>query len=268
MFDCRFRRPPGSRTTRPAPLIVAIAGVLVAFGICSPVRAERPWVFLNSAETAERGEIEYEQRVTWTTSKASDPGFSRFDIIHEIEVGLTDRLQLGLYVARWRYERSEGAEFRSVGVEALYNLWDPTTEGLGLTLYGEVTAGREFVEFEPKLIIEKQFGRWRAGYNLVVEAEWKSTNSIEDKTVLKQVAGISFAASRRWSVGAELFHVLVFDGWSRFRDPLLYLGPNFSVREIRLFGLEGFVTATPAIQLTGVDDEADLQVRLIFGLEF
>jgi len=268
MFDCRFGRTPGSHTIQRAPLVVAIFGVLVAFGICSPVRAERPWAFLNSAETAERGEIEYEQRITWTTRRASDPDFSRFDIIHEIELGLTDRLQLGLYVARWRYEHGGGAKFRSVGVEALYMLRDPRTHGLGLTLYGEVTAGPEFVEFEPKLIIEKQFGRWRAGYNLVVEAEWKSTHPRENETVLKQVVGFSFAASRRWSIGAELFHVLIIDDRSRSRDPLLYLGPNFSVRGIKLFGLEGFVTATPAIQLTGVNDEADLQARLIFGLEF
>ena len=89
--------------------------------------------------------------------------FDRFDIRHEIEVGVTDHFQLGLYLSDWRYEenRPKGVhrgDWRGVALEGIWNLTNPTTDPVGLALYAEVKIGDKLLELEGKLIAQKNIG--------------------------------------------------------------------------------------------------------------
>ena len=63
-----------------------------------------PWLYGTRTMTA--GEVEYEQWATWKTNKASDPQYDEVRFRHEIEWGVTDRFQMAIYFADWRYKKT------------------------------------------------------------------------------------------------------------------------------------------------------------------
>ncbi len=227
---------------------------------------ERRFTFVYEATTLPKGAWEYEQWVTWKTAKESNRDFDRFDFRHEIEIGLTDHFQLGIYVSDWRYEenRPQGVhrgDWRNVAVEGKLNLTNPTTDPVGLALYGEVKVGDELLELEGKLIAQKNFGAFVLAYNAILEAEWEGSHFDEDNGEVAQTLGVSYQFSPRFLAGMELLHEIGIPDWQGASGKgILYLGPNFSYR-----AQKWWATLTPLFQVSDVEDEPDFQMRLIFG---
>jgi len=215
---------------------------------------------------APKNSVELEPWVTWKARRGDGGNANQFDFRHELEIGLTDRLQLGLYLSDWTIKESGGhtkADWENVGVEVIYNLSNPTTDFLGSALYGEVKLGDEVFVLEGKLILQKNFGPWIIAYNATVEAEWEGRDYEEEVGVFEQSLGVSYQVSPRFFVGAELFHELEFEEWEEQGENAVYVGPNASFR----FG-RAFATATVLFQTTGIADEPDVQTRLIVGFNF
>jgi hypothetical protein len=63
-------------------------------------------------------------------------------------------------------------------------------------------------------------------------------------------------------VGGELLHEIEFPEWSDANDSIVYIGPNASFRYKRFW-----VTATALLQVTGISEEPELQLRAIFSVE-
>jgi hypothetical protein len=145
----------------------------------------------------------------------------------------------------------------------IWNLSNPTTDFLGSALYGEVRLGDEIFALEGKLLLQKNFGPWVIAYNAVVEAEWEGEDYEEQVGVFEQTLGVSYQVSPHFTVGAELLHEVEFENWEDAGDHVLYAGPNASVR----YG-NWFATTTVLFQTTGIDEEPDVQTRLIFGIHF
>lgn len=226
---------------------------------------DRKFTYTYEATTAAKGSWEYEQWVTWKAYR-SGGNRNRFDFRHEVEVGLTDHLQLGIYMSDWSLNYEKGhtdADWKSAGAELIWNLTNPTTDFLGSALYGEVKVGDEVFVLEGKLILQKNLGPWVIAYNAIVEAEWEGADYNEEVGVLEQTLGVSYQISPKFSVGAELLHEVEFADWDRSGENVLYAGPNFSVRSGKWFA-----TSTVLFELTGVEGEADVQTRLIFGVNF
>lgn len=225
----------------------------------------RRFTYIYEALTMPKGAWEYEQWVTWKTAKETDRGFDRFDFRHEFEWGITDNFQLALYVADWRFEDKRGkrqGDFRDTAVEAIYNLTNPVTDPIGVSLYGEIQLGDEKFELEGKLILEKDFGPLVLAYNLVLEAEWEGHHFDEDKGKLEQVLGISYQFSPKFTLGAELLHEWGIPDWQGIRGKgVFYVGPNFSYRAEKWWA-----TLTPLFQVSDVADEPDFQMRLLVGI--
>ena len=61
-----------------------------------------------------------------------------------------------------------------------------------------------------------------------------------------------------------------FDDWDDYETTVVYAGPTISYQggKIGSTDMGWWVTVTPAVQLTDVDDETDFQLRMIAGLEF
>ena len=232
---------------------------------------ERRFSYTYETTTAPKGTFELENWATW--SHIGNPGGSHtdlFDFRHELEYGITDRLQASLYIFDWSYNRrdEEGhkARWEHTGGEVVYRMTDPATSFLGSALYGEALIGEGGLELEAKLLLQKNFGAWRVAYNLIVEGEWegeKFGSFDEHNGEFAQSLGVSYDINKSFSAGAEILHEIPIPNWSATHGSNLFLGPNFSVR-YRQF----FVTATALFQVTNVEGEPDAQIRVITGFHF
>jgi hypothetical protein len=228
----------------------------------------RRFTYVYEATTAAPGPIELENWVTWGTSPREERRFNEVGFRHELEFGITDHLQLGVYLADWSYHEDPGAHehgfrYDSSAIEAIYNLTNPTTDLLGSAVYGEVRGGPETLELESKIILQKNVGSFVIAYNGVLEAEWEGERLEERAGELSQSLGISYEISPQFLVGAEFLHEIDLPDWSHAEDSVVYGGPNFSYRS-----KNWWATVTPLVQLTDIASEVDVQTRLIFGFSF
>src|SRR5713101_157069 len=144
-------------------------------------KEESRFTYVYEATTEEPGEVESENWITWGTSARDERGFNSLEFRHEIEFGVTDHFQIGLYLADWGYREDpsaneHGFRYQSSALEVIYNLTNPTTDLLGLALYGEVRGGPEEVELESKVILQKTIGHLVVAYNGTLEAKWEGSH--------------------------------------------------------------------------------------------
>ncbi|MGI8602784.1 MAG: hypothetical protein ACR2OZ_07260 [Verrucomicrobiales bacterium] len=216
--------------------------------------------------TSPAGDIEYEQWVTWKAHKANDSKFHRLEFRHELEFGLTDRLQLGIYLADWEIVDSKsdsGAEYKKSAVELIYSLSDPTADPIGSALYFEAGLGPEIALLEAKLLLQKNFGPISAVYNFTLEAEWEGDDYAEEVGEIKNTIGVVYQVNPSLSFGFEALHEVELADWSDAGDNVFYLGPNVSYRKGDFFAV-----LSPLFQLSDVESEPDFATRLIFGFNF
>jgi len=243
---------------------LALAGLMTGPALAS----DRVFTYVYDVTTQPVGAVEFEQWVTWKTDKDTDSSFDRIDLRSELEFGLTEDLQLGLYLADVRYEdgasvSDDGVQFHDVAAELIYNLSNPTTDPIGAALLGEVKFGGEVFALEAGILLQKNIDRWVFAYNAILEAEWESAHYNEDIGVFEQSAGVSYQFSPKWSAGAELLHEVEFDDWSTTGHNVVYVGPNAAYR-----GNGWWVSVTQMFQATNVAGESNYQTRLILGIDF
>ena len=238
--------------------------ILLAWPVTATFAGVRHFDFLYEAPTSAPGSVELENYITW--KRGSDPRFDQVDFRHEFEIGVTDRFQLSLYVADWNYYSpdQEGFTLSDAAVEAIYNLSNPVIDPVGLSIYQEVRSGDRLVEWESKLIAQKNYGRWIFAYNATLEAVWEGADLDEREGEFTQALGASYEISPRFSVGLEFLHEFVFEDWrdnEKIRN--VFVGPNISYRRGNWF-----VTTAVLAQATDTPGEADFQWRTIFGVGF
>jgi len=247
-----------NRRLAQAPLQLAALAFL--FWAASSNAGVRHSTYLYEAPTSPPGSVELENTVTWAHGSNWNDVFIR----EELEIGITDRFQLGIYPLDWSRHSDNGFEYNGGAVEAIYNLLNPVVDPVGISLYQEISAARRHFESESKLIAQKNFGRWIFDYNATLEAEWEDRHLEEQSGELQQALGASYEISPRLSVGLEFLHEFVFPDWNdaeKIRN--IFVGPNVSYRQH-----EWFVTVTALAQATDTTDEPDFQLRTIFGVGF
>lgn len=242
-------------------LLAVVIGAAVA---SSDVSADdRRFTYTYEATTSPKGSWEFEQWLTWKGYHDGDI----FDFRHELEYGITDNLQIGLYLSDWSLSvpdhGSKKADWESAGAEVIYNLSDPTKDFIGSALYGEVAVGPEKFALEGKLLLQKNFGPLTLAYNFVLEAEWEGESYGEEVGVIENTLGLSYQVSPSFFIGAEATHEVEFEGWSDAGEHVVYVGPNISFRKGNFFA-----TITGLFEATGIEDEPDHQVRMIAGFRF
>ena len=212
----------------------------------------RHFTFLYEAPTSAPGSFELENWITWQRDQRA--------FRHEIEIGITDRLQASIYFADWSYH--DDLRYSDAALELIYNLTNPVLDPVGLSIYQEIKGGDRFLEWESKIIAQKNFGPLILAYNATLEAVWEGTGLTERKGEFFQGAGASYEISPRVSVGLELLHEFVFPGW-RDEEKLrnVFVGPNVSYRRANWF-----VTVTALAQATDTAGEPVFQLRTIFGI--
>ena len=235
------------------PATVAIAGV-------------RHFGYVYEAVTTAPGSLDIENWVTW--SRTSNPQrVDGVDFRHELEFGITENFQASLYVADWFYSadpQHSGFTYSDSALELIYNLTNPVIDPIGLAMYEEIRAGDRVFELESKLIAQKNIGPLILAYNVTLESVWEGTGWQSREGELQQALGASYEISQRLSVGIEMLDEFVFPEWrdnERIRN--FFIGPNVCFRH-----QNWFVTVTGLAQATNTPEEADFQLRTIFGIGF
>jgi hypothetical protein len=246
----------------------ASAAFLLTIGAAiMPVQAgERRFAFSYEADTAPAGTREFEQWLTWKSDKATNHDFDEFTFREEFEFGVTDRLQLGIYLADWRILRGtddDGTSFKDTGFDLIYNLTNPTTDWLGSALYGEMLIGPDKFVLEGKLLLQKNIGKWVIAANTILEAEWEGEDLDEQVGVWENTLGVSYQVCPSLTIGAEAVHEVEFENWEEAGEHVFYAGPNFSYRRKNFF-----IVVAPLFQVSSIADEPDFMTRTIFGFHF
>lgn len=249
----RIRRTFSSRALKTALVFAACALLFPA----ASNGGERRFVYSYETNTYVPGSIELENWLTW---KDRDNGMGRFEFRHEVEFGITEDFQLGLYLADWRIDEGVGESFHDFAIEGIYNLTNPYTDFIGSSLYGEVKFANEFLELEGKLLLQKNLGPFALVYNGIVESEWEGDGLSEVTGVLEQTAGVSYQVSPSFLVGVEALAEVEIEDWQTAEDMAVFWGPNFSVR-----GGDHWFTAAGLWEMTSTG-EPDFQLRMIWGI--
>lgn len=228
----------------------------------------RRFTYVYEATTAAPGTFELESWVTWKTERENDRRYRQFDFRHEVEFGLTDRLQMAIYLADWSYQKGDsfardGSVYTGSAVELMYSLTNPATSAIGSAIYGELKIGDELASLESKIILQKDLGLLVLAYNATLEAEWAGKGLDEKKGEFQQTVGASYQIRPQFLVGGELLHEIAFPEWGAAEESIVYAGPNVSVR-----AGNWWATVTGLAQLTGVRGEPNFQLRTIFGYSF
>ena len=244
---------------------IAIAAALFLTPLLSSFGGARHFTFLYEAPTSAPGSVELENWFTWR--RTGDQDVDALVFRHEIEYGVTNRLQASLYFADWSYQHAptdSGTVFEDVGLELIYNLTNPVIDPVGLSIYQEYKGGYRLFEWESKVILQKNIGRWILAYNATVEAVWEGEDLAETEGEIVQALGASYEISPRFSVGLEMVHEIVLPEWrdeENIRN--FFIGPNASYRRGHWF-----VTSSILAQATDTSGEPDFQWRTIFGIGF
>lgn len=223
----------------------------------------RRFTFVYEATTGRPGSVDFENWITFGTHKPNDHDFRELAFRHELEIGLTERLQASIYLADWQSEHGERTSYSGSAVELLYNLTNPVADPVGLAVYQEYKIGRRFFEWESKVIAQKNLGRFVAAYNATLEAEWEGDGLEERNGELQQSLGVSYEVNARLAFGVECLHEIAFPEWEKAGRGVFFAGPNASIRAGNLWA-----TVTALAQLTEAGDEPDLQLRTIVGVMF
>ena len=226
----------------------------------------RHFTYVYEATIEEPGEVELENWITWQMRKPADHGFQEIDFRHEIEFGVTNKLQASIYLADWSYvgsKESHSLAFSDVALELIYSICNPEKEPIGLAVYKEIDGGDHRFGSESKLIAQKNLGPVVLAYNATLEAIWQGKELAEREAEFQQSIGGSCELNRHFSVGAECVHEIAFPKWSRSEHPVISGGPNVSIHAGKWWA-----TFTGLAQFTRAPDEPDFQLRAIAGYTF
>ncbi len=191
-----------------AAMATAAAALCARSAFANP----RPLPFSYPHEQLGEGSTEIEQYVDYTPVHAlsGTQGTVTYGLLQfqtEFEHGLTDRLELGLYVT---YAPAAPSDFEEVplAVEGngmkqrlRYKLADTGAWPIDVALYGEVSENEREIELEAKAILQRRFGIMRVIANATAEEEFYFDGRHD--LVLNPSAGLTFEATPSVQPGIE-----------------------------------------------------------------
>jgi hypothetical protein len=243
----------------------------------------QPLPFTYIYETLPEGEAEVEQYVDLTPLKvqSSQTGATQFTLASqsqtEFEYGITDRLELGLYVTLLPnpggYVQTPTLTEGNGAKERLrLRLADEGSWPLDVALYGEVVENDREIELEAKVILERRIGDLRIVANLWGEREWYYVKQTD--WVINPTLGATYQVIPSFHPGVESWLRAEYPSPAPDRrtfnlGPLVYVGPTAMFNFGKLWWSTGvYLRATNfghALQ-PGVDAFGTVWVRTVVGL--
>jgi hypothetical protein len=267
---------------------------LVLFAL-PEARADEPlFGFTYTTDLLPKHKFEIEQWSTTRFSKATG-SFWLQENRTEFEYGINDRFQLSLYAdysSNYAFHNGpfgattpgepfssdtpgpddhyRNTQFIATDVEGIYRLRSPYTHFLGVAVYSEARAGRDFFETENRLILQKNFrdDRLVLGFNFTYAPELRNLGCSNTAICLSETdvnldSGASYRFRRNWSAGLEFLNERELNSWSFWKNEIndaYFFGPN-----LHYAGRHFFVTATFLEQLPWATTHADTLAGAIVG---
>jgi hypothetical protein len=288
--DQAFGCPP--RHVRPARRWRWRLGLAATFSVIGSAAfaGESAFAYVYTTDLLPQGAKEIEQ---WVTMRHQQVGGSYYQLEGRtaFEYGLADNLQVAFYLNyAWTHAFHNGpfgattpgekfADFavdpdqpfnasRFIGVsgEAIYRILSPYTDAIGLAVYVEPTIGPNFVEWENRIILQKNFfdDLLTVAFNFTYAPEFRNLLSDDPTNPTGRIwqeetdVNFSLAASYRfienWSAGFELLNEREFNSFTFNRESNsgYYLGPT-----LHYGGERFFVTMTALWQMPWATAHSD-----------
>jgi hypothetical protein len=249
----------------------------------------RPLPFTYTADTLDKGETEIEQYVDMTPVPAlaaqnnTKVTYMATQFQTEFEHGLTDRLELGLYLALMpdpgsAYTQTatltEGTGFKE---RLRYRLADAGEWPIDVALYGELVEYMTEFEIEAKIILERRIGKLRIAANAWAESEFYYLDGQRD-WVLNPTIGATYQILPEFHLGVEYWMRVEFPqnpppATRPFSaGPNQFVGPAVMLNFGSLWWTTGVYLRANDIDRTPVaypnnDDYGPVWVRTVVGLE-
>lgn len=190
----------------------------------------RPFPYSYTYPTVPPGRLEVEQyvdivpvRVERENPDGTIDGImsARFALQTELEIGLTERLEFGFYLAFEQGGGNAPLQFRGIKQRLRYRLFEQGELPVDIALYGEIAEFFNEIELEEKVLLSRRFGPLIVAMNLWVEQEYYF-DANEWKFLYNPTVGASYELSPNFSLGVE--------GWMRGRfdqnsDNAVTVGP-------------------------------------------
>ncbi|HEV7557338.1 MAG TPA: hypothetical protein VGO00_17845 [Kofleriaceae bacterium] len=187
-------------------LVAALAGTASANPRALP--------FTYTTDTLPQGGVEIEQFVDLIPLQAAftegqhDYLASQFQT--EIEIGIADRLELGLYMTYVPTIASDQAQGTAIMPEGngikqrlRYIFAEPGAWPVDVGVYGELTENEREIELEGKILLQKRFDKLRVAAN--IWAEYELYFSHQRDIVLNPTLGATYEVTPSFHLGIDSF---------------------------------------------------------------
>lgn len=191
-----------------------LAVILLAAASATAHANPRALPFTYTTDTLPAGHVELEQYADLVTLRGISSASTKPETYlgsafqTEIEIGLLDRLELGLYLT---YNPNLGDAIASqtavpgsgTGLKQRlkYLLADPGEWPIDVGLYGELVESGQEIELEAKLLLGRRFGNLRVAANLT--AEYEMYFSKQRDVVIDPSAGITYEVTPKFHLGID-----------------------------------------------------------------
>jgi len=201
---------------------IAVVTLAIAASSATSRANPRALPFTYTTDTLARGAVEIEQYVDLVMLRAISPNSTNVEwylpsaFQTEIEIGLADRLELGLYMT---FVPDAGEQFASKALfpgtgnglkqRLRYSFADPGALPVDIGVYGELAENEREVELEAKVLLQRRFDRLRIAANLSGELELYFSGQRE--LVINPSLGATYEIAPNLHVG--------IDSWLRGEYP-------------------------------------------------
>ncbi len=267
--------------------LLAATGTLAALALSSSLShaTARALPFTYNYETNAEGEGEIETYVDLVPVKAYNNDQNRQTVLlsqfqEEFEYGITNRLELGLYVT----VAPQPSGFAPNGIvptltegngskqRLRYRILDEGKLPIDIGLYGEVTENENEIELEAKVILQKRFRHLAIAANLVSETEFYFTGQRDE--VFDPSAGLWYQVTPVFQPGIEWW---MYKEWSNQAPPggafnldlQQYVGPTVLLNLGRIWwttGVYARVTEINHVMMAGQDSFGPVWFRTVIGV--
>jgi len=178
--------------------VVLMVGVVMLGGLGVARADERYYVWTYEYSTVSKGNAEIEFYQTATTKDKSVSSGSDWEQQLELEYGVTDHLDVGIYEV---FEQPKGGSFSYAGfkAKARYRIAEKNVLPVDVLLYLEhvqQTSGDNALE--GKVILAKDIGKINLAYNLIYERAYETGRGVHE-----YAAGASYEINPILRVGVE-----------------------------------------------------------------
>ena len=93
--------------------------------------------------------------------------------------------------------------------------------------------------------------------------EWEGQDFDEDKGKVEHALAITHELNPSTTIGMQAVWEIKIDDWDHRGDDIVSIGPSFAHQSNGWW-----VTVAPLFQVTDIESAPDLQIRMLFGIDF